>query len=531
MSSPSGFGQMTAQMQDFMGSLSMRQKLLLVGGALLVAGVLYGFVHVLAKPDMTPLYSNMEPSDAQELGQRLTTKNIRYQLSPDGKSVLVASDQLDTARLELANNGTPHSGRMGFELFDKTNWATSDFDDRVNYQRALEGELERTILAMGGVAGARVHLVMPPDSIYSGQERVAKAAVILKVKERHIPLAMRQAVQRLVASSVDKLDPQNVSVVDADAGDGGALSASSHPAGEEPGSDAQMAELLVHTLEPVVGADHIRATVHSEIDQGTVEESDETYDPDTQVTLAMQRSEETNGGTAGGGAAGTASNVPGGGTPTKTSDGNFSQSKSENGTYAFNKVQRHSVQPAGRMKRLAVAVLVDDVVNPADKQNPRAKRSPEQMKGIEELAKATVGFDAARGDVISVQNISFQVLPVEAPPAPTRWQKVRTTVLQWTSYVRIAALLLIFGLTYLLVLRPVKKQMMIALAMPRASEATAALAAAGLDSVPLSSSDPALQAEAGQMAKLKTDIVDRVKREPASASRLVQSWLKQGSNG
>ncbi len=443
----------------------------------------------------------------------------------------MASDQLDTARLELASNGTPHSGRMGFELFDKTNWATSDFDDRVNYQRALEGELERTIQAMGGISGARVHLVMPPDSIYSGQERQAKAAVILKVKERHITLAMRQAVQRLLASSVDKLDPQNVSVVDADAGDGGALSASARPSGEERTADDQMAELLVRTLEPVVGADHIRATVHTEIDQATVEESAETYDPDTQVTLAMQRSEETNGGTAGGGAAGTASNVPGGGTPNKASDGNFSQSKSENGTYAFNKVQRHTVQPAGRMKRLAVAVLVDDNINAANKQNPRIKRSPEELKSIEDLAKATVGFDATRGDVISVQNISFQVVPVDTPPAPTRWQKVRTTVQQWTSYVRIAALLVIFGLTYLLLLRPVKKQIMIALSMPRAPDAAAQLAAAGLAGVAMPVSDPALQAEASQMARLKTDIVDRVKREPASASRLVQSWLKQGTNG
>ena len=121
--------------------------MLLGGGALLVAVVLFTFVHLLAKPEMTVLYSNMEQADAQSLGERLTLKNIRYQLSPDGKSVLVPADQLDTARLEIASQGVPHSGRLGFELFDKTNWATSDFDDKVNYQRALEGELERTIQA------------------------------------------------------------------------------------------------------------------------------------------------------------------------------------------------------------------------------------------------------------------------------------------------------------------------------------------------------------------------------------------------
>ncbi|MDR3764999.1 MAG: flagellar basal-body MS-ring/collar protein FliF [Acidobacteriota bacterium] len=526
MSSPASLGQITTQLRDFAASLTARQKLLLAGGVVVVAAVLFAFVHLLAKPEMTPLYSNMEPADAQDLGQRLTAKNIRFQLSPDGRNVLVASDQLDTARLELANNGTPHSGRMGFELFDKTNWATSDFDDRVNYQRALEGELERTIQAMNGVAGVRVHLVMPPDSIYSGQERQAKAAVIVKPKGPRIPLAMKQAIQRLVASAVDKLDPQNVSVVDADAGSG-SLAASSQPTGEEHTADQQMADLLLHTLEPVIGPDHIRATVHTEVDQGTVEENSETYDPDSTVTLTMQRSEETNGGTAGGGAAGTASNVPGGGTPAKTSDGNFSQSKSENGTYAFNKVQRHTVQPPGRMKRLAVAVLVDDIVNPLNKQNPRMKRSPDEMKSIEELAKAAVGFDATRGDVISVQNISFQDLPVETPAAPTKWQKVRTTVLQWTSYVRILAMLLIFAVTYLFVLRPVKKQMVLALAAHKPG--VGRLAGAGADGGSLSEGDPALQAEATQMARLKTDISDHVQREPASATRLVQSWLKQGT--
>ena len=128
----------------------------------------------------------MEPADAQSLGQRLTAKNIRYELSPDGKSVLVPADQLQSARLEIASQGMPHSGRLGFELFDKTNWATSDFDDKVNYQRALEGELERTIQAMGGVEAARVHLAIPPDSIYSEQDRQAKAGVILKLKEHHL---------------------------------------------------------------------------------------------------------------------------------------------------------------------------------------------------------------------------------------------------------------------------------------------------------------------------------------------------------
>ena len=531
MNESKSFEQMAAQLRDFVSSLTTRQRTLLGGGALLVAAVLFTFVHLLSKPEMTPLYSNMEPSDAQALGQRLTAKNIHYQLSTDGKSVLVPADQLDTARLEVASQSTPHSGRLGFELFDKTNWASSDFDDKVNYQRALEGELERTIQAMSGVEAARVHLAIPPESIYSGQERQAKAGVILKLKDHHLSGAMRLAVQRLVSSAVDKLDPQSVTVVDAEAGESSnrenELSASSEHSAEE-----VLADRLIRTLEPIVGGDHIRATVHAEFDPSTVEEQQESYDPEKTVALTMQRVEETNGAPQPGGAAGTASNVPNGGAALKNlSNENLAQSKSENGTYAVNKIVRHSLQPAGRLKRLAVAVLVDDVCGHGNKTACH-KRSPEELLGIEQIAKASVGFDPARGDILSVQNISFQIEPVDPPSPPTKLEKLHTVMMDWGSYFRIAALLLLFGLTYLLILRPVQTQLIRSLnsARPRddarltaKTGATSALSDGTeiVDHVP-----GANQQERPRLMQLKDEISTRVKNEPVSASRLVQGWIR-----
>jgi flagellar M-ring protein FliF len=525
MSEPKSFGQVLTQLREFASSLTARQRMLLIGGAVLVAVVLLTFVHLLGGSEMTSVFSNMEPADAQALGQHLALKNIRYQLSQDGKSVLVPADQLQSARLEIASQGVPHSGRLGFELFDKTNWATSDFDDKVNYQRALEGELERTIQAMSGVEAARVHLVIPPDSIYTGQERQAKAAIILKLREHHLTAALRLAVQRLVSSAVDKLDPQNVTVVDAEAGapsaDAGAQSASVERSTEE-----VLADRLIHTLEPVVGGDHIRATVHAEFDPSTVEEQQESYDPEKTVALTMQRTEESNGETRPGGASGTASNVPGGGSAAKAVGDNLALSKSENDTYAVNKVVRHSIEPAGRLKRLAVAVLVDDTYNPANKNNPRQKRSPEELKSIEDIAKASVGFDGTRGDILTVQNISFQVLPPDLTSAPTRLEKTRTLLMDWIAYVRIAALLLLFSITYLIVLRPVKKQLIRSLN-----------AAGGKDSAQLSpgaAAGPALPeseeqfSERPTVTRLKDDISTRIKQEPVSVSRLVQSWIKDG---
>jgi flagellar M-ring protein FliF len=542
MSEPKSFGQTVSQLGEFASSLSARQRLLLGGGALLVAAVLFTFVRLLGHPEMTPLYSNMEPSDAQALGQRLTLKNIRYQLSPDGKAVLVASDQLDTARLEIASQGVPRSGRLGFELFDKTNWATSDFDDKVNYQRALEGELERTIAAISGVEAARVHLAIPPDSIYSGQERQAKAGVILKLRDHHLSAARRLAVQRLVASAVDKLDPQAVTVVDADSGDrsGSSADVALQSSSDERSADEALADRLLRTLEPVVGADHLRATVHAELEPGTIDEQQESYDPAKTVALTMQRVEESNRAADSSGAAGTASNVPSGGTPVKAAaNENLALSKSESGTYAVNRIVRHSTEPAGRLKRLAVAVLVDDIYNPASnpeaKNNPRQKRSPEELKNIEEIAKASVGFDAARGDVLTVRNISFQIVPAELPTQPTRIEKIRTQLNDWGSYIRIAALLLIFGLTYLIVLRPVKQQLIRALnAVPtRPSARLASKAGAALpESDDLSDRVPGVAPQQrSQMAKVRDDISTRVKHEPVSASRFVQNWIRDEDRG
>lgn len=532
MSETPGPQKIIGQAKEFLASLTQRQRLLLFGGAALVALLLGTFVVVLSKPEMTTLYSNMEPADAQALGQQLAAKNFKYQISPDGRSVLVPSDQVQKARLEIADQGAPHSGRMGFEIFDKTNWASSDFDDKVNYQRALEGELERTIQSMTGVDAARVHLAIPQETIYTSEERPAKAAVILKTKEHRVSPQMRRAVQQLVASAVDRLDPQSVSVVDADAGgpeSGGPLSASA----EEKSAEEVLNDRLLHTLEPVVGSDHVRATVRIEYAPDTVEEQDETYDPTKTAVLTMQRSEEVNGGAGQvGGAAGTPSNVPGGGTAAKASANQMSSSsKSENGTYAVNRTVRHINEPAGRLKRLSVAVLVDDHYNPGNKYNPRQKRTPDEMKGLEDLAKAAVGFDATRGDQISVQDISFELLPQENPAPLSKLEKLRQFLTTWMQFVKLGLLVLLFAGIYFVAIRPVKKQLMRSLA-PEPVKAALPAAEETAEALPEGETTPELpeaeeKEERPPVAQMKDEVVERVKRNPKVAARLVQSWLRE----
>jgi len=227
------FSQGVGQVGTMLRGLTLTQRLLLVGGTALVGITLWVFVGLMGKPRYVTLYSGLKPAEAQSLGGRLAGKNIAYQLSPDGSSLLVPEDQLDASRLETASQGLPRNARLGFELFDTPNWAGSDFTEKVNYQRALEGELERTLQTLSEVEAARVHVVLPRESLFSDEESEAKAAVILKTRGGRLSETAQAAIPQLVASAVEGLHPQNVTVVDADSNVNRSLF--SQPEGHGPG--------------------------------------------------------------------------------------------------------------------------------------------------------------------------------------------------------------------------------------------------------------------------------------------------------
>jgi len=190
------------QISAFLNGLSLKHKLLLAGGAVAVGLTLWVFVGLIDKAKYVTLYSGLRPADAQSMGPRLAAKNIPYEISADGSSVLVPSERLDTARLETASQGLPRNARMGFELFDTPNWAGSDFSEKVNYQRALEGELERTLQTLSDVEAVRVHLVLPRESLFTEQEHEAKAAVIVKAHGGTLSKDALQAIPEAVARAV-----------------------------------------------------------------------------------------------------------------------------------------------------------------------------------------------------------------------------------------------------------------------------------------------------------------------------------------
>jgi flagellar M-ring protein FliF len=559
---PQSLNDVLHRLSEFFRGLSLAQKAGLGAGFILVAAILWGFVALLGQPKYVTLYSGLRPEEAQNLASRLAAKNIPHQISPDGGTLLVAEDKLDAARLETAAAGLPRSARMGFELFDTPNWTGSDFTEKVNYQRALEGELERTLATLSEVQAVRVHLVMPQESLFTEQEHEAKAAVILKTRSGRLSEEAQLAIPQLVASAVDRLRPENVTVVDADSNlplvhtRGGA-------GGRAFAADEDLAKTLVHTLEPVVGADHVRASVHVEYNLGTSEDTQEIYDPKTTATLTQEHSEENSTGAAVAGVPGTASNVPAttaaataapaaaSSTAAKTTPaatpaapaaaaipGEQSNSKSDSTTYAVSKTLHRSVEPAGRVRRIAAAVLVDDAIEVTEQAGKRSttrrKRTPEEMKTIEQLARAAIGVDAQRGDVLAVENLSFQELPLETPAPPGKFERWRGLIEPWSWILRYVALAALFLVVYFLILRPVKKLAMTAFReLPARVAQRNALqpAPSGGALSPLEAGQaqnaPGAQGEGQRANQLKRMLTDKVKAEPAAASRLVESWVRE----
>jgi flagellar M-ring protein FliF len=536
------------QIIAFLKGLSVWQRITLAGSVVLVAGILWLFVHLLDAGDYKTLYSGMAPADAQILAQRLGAQNISYQLSSDGTAVLVRSDQLDKARLEAASQPLA-SGRMGFELFDKPNWSGSDFSEKVNYQRALEAELERTIATMNGVEAVRVHLVLPHESLFTEREHPAKAAVVLKMRGMRLNDQVSASVANLVSSAWDDLSPQNVTVVTTDgqmASMGHGHSVLTLPGNQD--LETTLAERVVQTLAAIVGNDHVKSSITIDYDPTSGESTQELYDPERTAVLTSQSSQETVGDLEPAGIPGTPSNTPNSQgnaaavaqvKTSNTTQGIHSESK----TFAVSHTTHHLLEPPGRVKRVASAILVDDAVetkteNGKTQETPR-KRTQDEMKQIEALAKAAVGFDAQRGDQFSLQNVTFTVPPMDVATPPGRVQRFLMFLERWTGVLRYLALFALFAVVYFLILRPVKKKVIAVfgtsarapLGAPHTGLGIAGVGALaggeGRPSALPSEAATGVVGEVQQTVLLKKQLVSRVKEDPEGTSQLIQNWIQE----
>jgi flagellar M-ring protein FliF len=332
--------------------------------------------------------------------------------------------------------------------------------------------------------------------------------------KRPLPPDTANAITQLVAGAVEGLNSANVTLLSADGHI--PVMPKRGPFGVTDGDlEASMAQQVVATLEPVLGPSHVRANVRIEYDTATSDETKEVYEPASAVAITHQSSKEHSGSASPNGIPGTASNVPSTTTATavpkagSTVSDSGSSSESESATYVVNRTLRHLNQPAGQIKRVSAAVLVDDGGKP---------RPPEELKKLESIAGAALGIDAKRGDTLVVEGISFQQIKPEVPLNPGVAEKATRIVQNWSGAVRVAGILALFLVVYMLVLRPVKKQVLVSMKEMHAKKQEASLNAAALK--------PQLdEGEPGPAVNMRKELAEKVQKEPQVASRLVQSWM------
>ncbi len=512
---------------------TINQRLIIL---LALAGSIAGLVAVTLwtqQPDMQVLYANLAVDDAAGIIDKLKDAKVPYETTNGGTTILVPNAQVHDLRLEMAGQGLPHGGGVGYEIFDRTTMGMSDFVQKLNYRRALQGELARTITQMPEVERARVHLAIPERRLFATEQDRARASVVVSLRANQtLSKAQIQGVVHLVSSSVEGLQARDVTVVD---GHGNLLSNSSSD--ESAGlSGTQMEfqrtlekdiETRIQTmLERIVGVNKAVVRVSSVLDFRKVETTEERYDPNGQVVRSEQRGQEKSNGVNGttGGVPGVESNVPGG---TEAEAGqtssNSNQTKNETVNYEISRTVSRIVEPTGTIKKLSVAVLVDGIYEGGGKageagaeQQPKkyVPRSEEEMKRIEEIVKKAMGYSTERQDQVEVVNVQFG-LGVEEP-AGAAVEAVADSTKVWMPYIRYAVGGVLFFLILFMVVRPLMTMLVASAPAPVESDTPALPASVG-------------QVEAAISGKQPAQILDMAKNNPANTAVVVKQWLKSNA--
>src|SRR5215470_12558358 len=286
------------QIKAFFTRYTLQQKLALAGSAGLVLILLWVLVYFVNRVEYQTLYADLDPQEAQGIIQKLQELKVPYELEPDGRTVKVTADKIAEVRIQLASQGLPENGRVGFEIFDRTNFGLTNFQEQVNYQRALEGELARSIMTLAEVEAARVHLVLAKESLFQTADDQTKASVILKLKDgRTLTPTAAQGIVNMVASAVKGLTPEKVVLIDYrgkilsrnETGENG-LSAQQLDSRQK--LETELSGKIVQILEPAVGQGKIRPQVSVAMNFQQVEETVEQYDPQGTVVRSQQKHEE-----------------------------------------------------------------------------------------------------------------------------------------------------------------------------------------------------------------------------------------------
>ena len=438
------------QLIKLVTGLSTRQRISIVLAAILTGAAIFGLARWKQESDFRPLYTAMAPEDAAGVVQKLRETGVDFRLSENGGTVLVSSSKLAESRLALAAAGLPKTGRIGFELFDKSAFGATDFVEHINYKRALEGELERSVMSLAEVEEARVHLTLPKESVFLDKQEPAKASVVLKLRPAaQISQQNVLAITNLVASAVEGLGPESVSVVDMNGnllnrprrtGDNASSQITSEALEVRQQLERDLVAKIHSTLEPLIGPDRFRAGASVECDLTSGEQQEETFDPTHSVMVSSQKTEDvTDRASAASGIPGTASNLPGGQAPKPGGSGGLSR-RTENVSFQTSRIVRQTHIPQGMIRRMSLSVLVDHTVQwegtGAAKHRVLVPPTPETIQTIKDLVAASTGFNAGRGDQLIVESLPFESSLNAQPPASAPKPKPAPADPAWVEFLR-----------------------------------------------------------------------------------------------
>lgn len=514
----------------------------------------FGFLMMRAQtPNLAPLYTGLSLEDSSAIVTELQTQNVPFELRGDGDTILVPRDQITTLRMNLAGSGLPQRGQVGYEIFDEqsTLGATS-FVQNINNVRALEGELARTITSLNRIKSARVHLVLPERELFRRERKDPSASIVLSVRGELSASEIR-AVQHLVASAIEGLTPNRVSIVD----DQGNLLASGTEneqgalagAADERtlGYENRLRTRVEDMLADIVGTGRARVEVAAEIDYNRSTTTEERFDPEGQVVRSTQTRESQNLTNGADGQVTVANELPGASQNAGTGPTDQGSSTEEVTNYEISKTTQTAVTEAGAIKRLSVAVVVDGVyTTDADGNSTYAPRSAEEVAQILTLVRSAVGYSEARGDSVQVVNLQFAERPeLEAPGTDGTNGLLDFTRDDLMNGAEMAVTLLIALALVFFVMRPLLKKVLTPETKPLALPSAAELGHHGVlsadgqiindsqaDDEPRDKT-PAWVANAKSMGEtqlqtLKT-VGTLVEENPRQAALIVRDWLSSAA--
>jgi len=381
--------------------LTLQQRLIL-GGIAVIAVVMVTFIlFAFNEPNYTTLYNDLASEEANEVVKYLSNRKIPYKLEDGGNKISVPKKEVYELRLALAGKGIPSSGTIGYEIFDKNTIGMSEFMQKLNYKRALEGEIARTVIQQNGIESVRIHIVTPKKAVFKEEQREATASVVLTLSGgRNLSQNNIKAIQNLVSASVEGLDVSNVTVIDtkgrllSQKSDDDVLAISSGKQYEMKSNvEKYLADKAQSILDKVLGYDNSDVKVNVDLDFNEVEKTLETYDPESQVAISEQTSKNTSSGIS-------------------TSDSNQVFAESNTINYELSKTIEHVIEGAGNIQRITVAAVINgvkkEITTEQGTEIVNEPRTPEQLQQLELLIRQSIGIDENRNDQVSIVSIPFE---------------------------------------------------------------------------------------------------------------------------